>query len=254
MNPLRGTAGPTDKERADATAIGGLRNSADSVSRRAISAEFRRCLGVKLQELLQADLGTHKEAPESSWVEMTCKAIGAKDDVLQLVRSPVQAITVVRDLIMNLVGTDTYQSSKPKTKVDAPLLEAWRAAACNPDHLVPTWLLDGAPAGILHQLEDHGIFQDCAAPSEQRPEDLHCDDQNFRNYAGVEEHGITATELQEHIDKGHLVEVASYDELAAYVGGEPVLNKIGLILKKRNGVAKERLILDTKERGKEGHF
>ena len=40
MNPLRGTVGPTEQERVDAMAIGGLRNTADSVCRLTFSAKF----------------------------------------------------------------------------------------------------------------------------------------------------------------------------------------------------------------------
>lgn len=45
MTPLRGPVAPTAKEEADALAIGGLRNTADSVSRLTYSAEFGRGLG-----------------------------------------------------------------------------------------------------------------------------------------------------------------------------------------------------------------
>ena len=55
--------------------------------------------------------------------------------------------------------------------------------------------------------------------------------------------------MQAHLDKGHLVSFRSYEDLATYVGGKPVLNKIGLIIKTRNGVTKARTILDTKESG-----
>ena len=95
---------------------------------------------------------------------------------------------------------------------------------------------------------DPGIFPDCSSPSEQRPEDMYCDEQNFGNYAGVEEHEITAIELQGHIDAWHPAEFESYDELAKHVGGNPILNKIGLIIKVRNVVSKARM-MDAKESG-----
>ena len=151
---------------------------------------------------------------------------------------------------MGYVGMNSsYMTSNPITKIHAPLLEAWRAAARGPDHWVHEWLTIGAPAGILRLLQDPGIFPDCTSPSEQRPEDMYCDEHNFRNYSGVEEHEVTAAELQGHIDAGHLAEFDSYEELASYVGGKPILNKIGLIIKVRGGVSKARMILDTKESG-----
>ena len=119
---------------------------------------------------------------------------------------------------MGYAGIDSsYIANIPKTKIHAPLLEAWHATARGPGHWVPSWLPTGTPAGIFCPLEDLGIFPDCSSPSEQRPEGVYCDEQNFRDYAGVEEHEITATDLQGHIDAGHLAELESYEELAKYV-------------------------------------
>ena len=39
----------------------------------------------------------------------------------------------------------------------------------------------------------------------------------------------------------------SLDELKTFVGGEVALNKLGLIVKTRNGVTKARMILDTSQ-------
>ena len=109
------------------------------------------------------------------------------------------------------------------------------------------WLLYGAPAGILHQPLDPGIFPDAAAPPQINPIELTCDVTTFRNYAGVEEHSTTEEEMQAHIDKHHLREFDTFEELSQYVGGKPTLSKIGLIAKIRNGVTKHRFILDAKE-------
>lgn len=87
---------------------------------------------------------------------------------------------------MGYVGMNSsYMASNPITKTHAPLLEAWCAAARGPDRWLPVWLSTGAPEGILRHLEDPGIFSDCSSPSEQDPEDMYCDEQNFRNYSGV---------------------------------------------------------------------
>ena len=44
--------------------------------------------------------------------------------------------------------------------------------------------------------------------------------QNFRNYSGVEESEITETELQGHLDKGHLAAFDDLDALREFVQGE----------------------------------
>ena len=99
------------------------------------------------------------------------------------------------------------------TKIDAPLVEAWRIAAKDPDDQVGRWLLYGAPAGILHQPIDERIFPDAAAPSEISPEELVYDEMTFRNYAGVEEQPTTEEEMQAQIDKYHLKEFDTFKEL-----------------------------------------
>ena len=56
-------------------------------------------------------------------------------------------------------------------------------------------------------------------------------------------------ELTSHLDKGDLAAFDSYAELAEYVEGQPIPNKLGLIVKTRNGITKARMVLDTKQSG-----
>ena len=111
------------------------------------------------------------------------------------------------------------------------------------------WLLHGAPACIINTLTDPGIFPPVDQPAAYTPESLYCDEISFKNYPGVEEQDVTEQEMQAHFDKGHLMAFGTYEELAASINGQPVLNKLGLIIKTRNGITKARTILDTKESG-----
>ena len=108
-------------------------------------------------------------------------------------------------------AADAQQS---KTRADASLLEAWRVSARGPDNQIFSWLTQGAPAGILHQPVDVGIFPDCSAPSDNLPASLHSDWQQFQNYPGVEDQEITENELQGHLDKGHMASFDSHARLA----------------------------------------
>ena len=118
--------------------------------------------------------------------------------------------------------------------MDAQLLEAWRAAASDPDSQVYMWLRDGGPTGITSRLVDPGTFPKCLRPVDLQPQGLHCDEQQFRNYPGVEEQDITDAELAAHLAKGHLAAFDSYAELTEFVDcPEPILNKLGLIVKTR---------------------
>ena len=55
--------------------------------------------------------------------------------------------------------------------------------------------------------------------------------------------------MSQHIEKGHIASYDSMAELRERVAGDPVLSKLGLIVKVRNGKAKARMILDTKASG-----
>ena len=72
---------------------------------------------------------------------------------------------------------------------------------------------------------DPGIFPPCHRPADQQPQDLHCDEQQLRNYPRVEEQAITDAELAAHLAKGHMVAFDTHAELAAFVASdEPILN------------------------------
>ena len=109
----------------------------------------------------------------------------------------------MREIIVKHVGSQGVSGHKHLTKIDAPLLGAWRAAAKDPDDQVGKWLLYGAPAGIINQPLDPGILPDVSAPSDWQPDDLECDELSFRNYSGVEENGAAETEIMAQIEKDH---------------------------------------------------
>lgn len=116
------------------------------------------------------------------------------------------------------------------TNVDAPFLDQWRLAAKDPDAVACSWLLAGGPTNILQSLEDHAVSPECNAPTDMCPQDLHRDIQAFRKYPGVEEAEITETEFFDHNHKGHVASFDTPEELGEFVEGNPILNKIGLVI------------------------
>ena len=176
---LRGITGPTEKEIADDLAIGGLRNTAETVSRLSYSAEFGIKLGSDMQAALRSEMDEHraKGTLQDSWVYQACKIIGSKKEEKK--RPPAQAVEAVKALIVKHVQPPEAHDHIPLTLIDAILLEAWRVAAKDPDDPVGPWLKTGGPAGILIQALCPEIFPDVAAPADWMPEDLHCDQHAF---------------------------------------------------------------------------
>ena len=88
----------------------------------------------------------------------------------------------------------------------------------------------------------------CSKPAELEPQDVFTTEhREFKNYPGVEDQQITDDELAAHLDKHHIAAFDSLEELKEFVKGDCALNKLGLIVKTRNGVTKARMILDTKQ-------
>ena len=138
---------PTEKDKADEAAIGGLRNTVNSVNRLSFTAAY----GAKLGDKLKKALDDHP-----SWIDQTCNAIGSNDDDrkakgLAPLRPPPEAINKIRSLIFEDVKDHIpAKVTAKRTDVDAHLLEGWRAAAKDPETEMFNWLTVGGPMGILH--------------------------------------------------------------------------------------------------------
>lgn len=75
---------------------------------------------------------------------------------------------------------------------------------------------------------------------------MYTDYSSFVNYAGVDTDGTAEKEVRAHLQKDHLKAFDTLEELRAFLGEAPILNKIGLIIKTRCGITKTHMILDTK--------
>ena len=139
--PLRGTIPLTDKEIADNFAIGGLRNTADSVNRLHIVRNFGSKLGAALMQMIRKNYAEHRRngTIKESWVTITCDAVGSSIEACGPPQSAIKAVKALIAEYAKLSGHDIQVHSRmypARTKIDAQLLEAWRLAAGDPDHRV----------------------------------------------------------------------------------------------------------------------
>ena len=71
---------------------------------------------------------------------------------------------------------------------------------------------------------------------------------DFVNYQGVEQAEEAQQEIKRLIDMGYVHQCNSWREATEYLGGvQPVLSKLGLIVKERAGKKKTRLVIDSKQ-------
>ena len=127
------------------------------------------------------------------------------------------------------------------TPVHVGLLEAWRCAAKDPDEEVTSWLKHGCPAGIRNSVAGCGIFPDVSDEGQPDLEDgelLDTDFGTFLNYSSVDGDSDAEAEVLRLVQEGHLKACASPAEVEQYLGVEPVLSKLGLIVKVKGDTVK----------------
>ena len=137
------------------------------------------------------------------------------------------------------------------TVIDTDLLDLWRTASKDPDTEPPVWLKHGAPAGIVEPILDRGIFplyDPTIDVAEVEPGDL-ATQADFANYDGVEDDPDVKQEVVRLIKAKHVRRFRTLRDVRKYLGSEPVLSKIGVIKKKRNGKWKCRMVIDSKRSG-----
>jgi hypothetical protein len=116
--------------------------------------------------------------------------------------------------------------------------------------MICEWLWSGAPAGIEIQPDAGPIFPPVEEAQPESYDGLVSDLNTFRNYPGIEDDQSVETQLRDFCLKGYMTKCDTLQQVRALLGGrDPVLSKIGQIVKTRKGRTKRRMILDIKESG-----
>ena len=125
------------------------------------------------------------------------------------------------------VSTDTCT-----TTIRAHLLQAWAHAASDPGERICEWLTKGAPAGLTQNFSAlDTIFPRVNPQDKEDFDDLTTDHDGFINYSGVEEDDEAASLIKDYADKDYLEQFDSLEEVRRYVGGDPVVSKLGIVVK-----------------------
>ena len=137
------------------------------------------------------------------------------------------------------------------------LLAAWATMARDPAWKVCEWLFTGAPAGLERDYTVlDGLFPRVLRPDESdNVVDLETDYDSFTNYTGVEEDSDAADVIENYIRRKFLKSFSSLADTKKFVNGNPILNKLGLVVKNKTHpetgtVTKTiRIIVDNKQSG-----
>ena len=213
------------------------------MSKLPVVADLGAKIRVKLNQMLK----------NQSWmIKATLDHIG-KEDTFHI-ENKLASITKLKiQQVLYEVMPDFIPSvATEECGMDVQLLDWWRQSAKDPDSEAVQWLLHGAPGGLLTSIPSCNIFPEYLEEEDLpqlTPEEL-CTPEDFVNYSGVEESAEAADEMKRLLESGFVACFDDWDRTVTYLDGEePVLSKIGLIIRERAGKRKIRMVVDSKRSG-----
>lgn len=241
MGPVLEDRAPRPKDLENQHAIGGMRNPKESAKRIPKSL----VIGEAVYELLTT----------------ACKFIQVQDLVDDLIAGrpavnlPPKIVELVREQVLSLLAPDGVSVEPKISKADTPLsaevLWAWGLATGDPDsQVLSSWLQRGAPLGFTEPIPNTGIFPkvDPVTWEGYQLRELAREFEGWENHQSAEEFHADLTELvKEAYEKGFCSFASSIEEAGDMIGAPPLLNKLGLLVKEKDGKRKCRIIWDLKE-------
>ena len=222
-------------------ALGGLRHMGQTMKKLPVVKQAGTAVFVALRKLF---------TEQPLYVPEVLQQIGKKD----VFGAPPHIAEAVRKCMEHALKPMARDHKAPHKKEETPvnveLLSLWCAASKDPDDQPIQWLVEGAPAGLLHPIADRGIFPTYSSAEdaiEGDPEELSTPAENAVNYAGVDEDVEVAAEMSRMLKNRYVKKFKSLKCVAKYLGKKAIVSKIGVIKKIKNGKTKSRLVVDTKQ-------
>ena len=113
------------------------------------------------------------------------------------------------------------------------------------------WCGQGAPLVIKTEYSElAGILPECKPGDVEDPESLVTDFDSFINYSGIEDDPDIISAVKGYVESNFLGEFNSLKGCEAYLGGPPVLNKLGKVVRHKwcgktsRWITKNRLIMN----------
>ena len=166
----------------------------------------------------------------------------------------------VRSAVLTALGAPEHvrkrrRTAPANTPIQAAVLQAWGLATDDPDaEVLSEWLDNGAPLGIEQAVPTTGVFPPVSASSQLPASQLDRRTlEGWENYPSAQQESQVLRELlADYAERGFCTLATTPEEAARLLGGTPVLNKLGVIVKDKvdsrgRPVRKARVIWDLRE-------
>ncbi len=229
--------------------LGGLRSAKDSVGKvpghLVIGDRVAKAIENELS-VIDAELFSRGSPSLSSQVF----AAIVDSEYVRLDEGLVDRLRSAVGLELGCDNTTAIEEGHCSTSARGHLLHRWAVLANDPAAAVARWTWEGAPAGIDRDFKIlDGLFPVAEDNPEFMPEDLATDFDGFVNYSGIEEDDDLAEQMQGYADSGFVKVFRDLRSCSEYLGGKPVLSRLGCVVKERFGKIKKRVIVDSKQSG-----
>lgn len=222
--------------------LGGMRNphvSASKLPRAAAAGKAVRGVLTKAQELWPALRG-----PASRILE------GAKPGDLDG-----RLVDEIRKSVLTVLGASKLpkrvRSAKASSPISSEVLAAWGKCSGDPDAgTLADWIDKGAPLGFTDLITSNGVFP-AVDPVRFCPElyDPAPSLEGWTNYKSAEDEKEDLDKLvNDYVSRGFCRIIPTMDEAVHEYGRQPVINKLGVVVKHNEaGAKKSRIIWDLKQ-------
>ena len=153
--------------------------------------------------------------------------------------------------VLNVTSRLPEKSARATTPLSAEIIEAWGTRAGDKDsELLATWLRTGAPLGFTQAITTTGVFPKVQGPrwEDESLRELSRSLEGWQNYSSAVEEAQDLNDLMEdYVKRGFCHFVNDEAEATTELGRPPIINKLGVVVKYKDGKKKSRIIWDMRE-------
>jgi hypothetical protein len=167
-----------------------------------------------------------------------------------------QALEEVKRAALKLLAAEApvpRKTAPADSPINAHLLWGWGEHTDDPDaQLLAKWVLQGAPLGFDHPITTVGVFPKVTGTPADAPElaEIMRPAEGWENWpSAVEEAEDLEKLVKEAEAKGFCTVTWDAREADRCLGGPPVLNRLGVVVKMQGDKKKSRIVWDMRESG-----
>ena len=231
----------TLRETENEAALGGMRQPERSVSKQPKAVKQGQVIAALLDKIID-------KWPE---VQETASSILRGEEAKEWNPTITELARRLTLKVLNVNSQLPDKSTRASTPLCAEVIEAWGANTEDVDSaVIAKWLRTGAPLGFLDPIPTTGVFPPVEGPrwEDEALRTLARGLEDWTNYtSALEEFEDLQTLMADCESRGFCHFVKGVQEATLELGRAPIVNKLGMVVKIKEGKKKSRIVWDLRE-------